>query len=150
MPSDSAAFWQRWLRLLGGPLNLPERKVKKPEPPAVESAPSPVRESGPVSTGSPVEPAPVVNEPVSIPVTASSPLETTTERADAVFLPWVEKLAQSMSVIAEELRQFRQAVEGNGKPAQGNGQGTKVQGKLVPEPIALDLEAFLRDRNGAQ
>jgi len=62
----------------------------------------------------------------------------------------VEKLAQSMSIIAEELRQFRQAVEGNGKSAQGNGQGAKAQGKGVPEQVALDMEAFLRSRNGAQ
>jgi hypothetical protein len=71
-------------------------------------------------------------------------------KTDAVLLPWVEKLAQSMSVIAEELRQFRQVVEGNGKPAQGNGQGAKAQGGCVPKPIALDMEAFLRGRNGAQ
>jgi flagellar biosynthesis protein FlhG len=150
MPSDSAAFWQRWLRLLGGPLKLPERKVKKPEPPAVESTPPTVRESDPGLTAAPVEPAPVVDEPVSIPVAPPSSPETTSVKADVVLLRWVEKLAQSMSVIAEELRQFRQAVEGNGKPAQGNGQGAKAQEKSVAEPIALDMEAFLRGRNGAQ
>ncbi len=150
MPSDSAAFWQRWLRLLGGPLKLPERKVKRPEPPAVESTPPTVGEAGPGSTAASVEPAPVVNEPVSIPVTTSSPLEATTMKADAALPPWVEKLAQSMSVIAEELRQFRQVVEGNGKPTQGNGQGAKAQGGSVPEPIALDMEAFLSGRNRAR
>jgi flagellar biosynthesis protein FlhG len=150
MPSDSATFWQRWLRLLGGPLKLPERKVKRPEPPSVESTPPAVKEAGPGLTAPSVEPAPVVNEPVSIPVTAPSPMETATVKADEALPPWVEKLAQSISVIAEELRQFRQVVEGNGKPAQGNGQGAKAQGGSVPAPIALDMEAFLRDRNGAR
>jgi flagellar biosynthesis protein FlhG len=150
MPSDSAAFWQRWLRLLGGPLKLPERKVKRPDAPAVESTPPIVREAGRSSTAVSVEPASVVNEPVSIPVPSPSPLETTTVKADATLLPWVEKLAQGMSVIAEELRQFRQAVEGNGKQAQGNGHGAKTQPGSVPEPITLDMEAFLRSRNGAR
>jgi flagellar biosynthesis protein FlhG len=150
MPSDSAAFWQRWLLLLGSPLKLPERKVKRQEPPAVESTPPTVGEAGPGSTAASVEPAPVVNEPVSIPVPPPSPPETTTVKADGTLPPWVEKLAQSMSVIADELRQFRQVVEGNGKPAQGNGQGAKAKSGSVPEPIALDLEAFLRDRNGAR
>ena len=150
MPSDSGAFWQRWLRLLGGPLKLPERKVKRPDAPSVESTPPIVRDAGRSSGAVSVESASDVNEPVSIRVPAPSPLETTTVKADATLLPWVEKLAQSMSVIAEELRQFRQAVEGNGKQAQGNGHGAKAQVGSIPEPIALDVEAFLRSRNGAR
>jgi flagellar biosynthesis protein FlhG len=150
MPSDSPAFWQRWLRLLGAPLKLPERKVKRPEPSAANSAPLTATEAEPSPTAAPVEQAPVLNQPVSVPVTPPLPVETNMGKTDAALLPWVEKLAQSMSVIAEELRQFRQLVEGNGKPAQGNGQGAKVQCETIPEPIVLDVEAFLRGRNGAQ
>jgi flagellar biosynthesis protein FlhG len=149
MPSDGTAFWKRWLRLLGSPLKLPERKEKRPEAPAVEIAPPTVTEGDPESTAASVEPAPVVSDPVPIPVTAPSPPEATTAKTDAALLPWVEKLAQSMSVIAEELRQFRQVVEGNGKSAQGNGQGAETHSGNVPEPVVLDLEAFLRSRNGA-
>jgi flagellar biosynthesis protein FlhG len=148
--SDATAFWQRWLRLLGGPLKLPDRKEKRPEAPVVEIAPRAVMEAGPESTAPPVEPAQMVNEPVPVAMPAPSPPEAHTVKTDAGFPPWVEKLAQSMSVIAEELRQFRQVVEGNGKSAQGNGQGPKAQSGKVPEPIALDMEAFLRSRNGAR
>ncbi len=148
MPSDPGAFWQRWLRLLGGPLKLPERKAKRPESAAIERKPHSVNEAGQALTASSVAPAPVVNEPIAVPVTGPSLSVTATGKADASLFPWVEKLAQGVSVIAEELRQFRQVVAGNGKPAQGNGQGAKGE-EIIPEPIALDIEAFLRGRNGS-
>ena len=149
MPSDPRAFWQRWLRLLGGPLKLPDRKAKRSEPAAIESKPSSV-EVGLASAASSVEAPPVVNEPVGVPVAGPSLPETPTGKMDASLFPWVEKLAQNVSVIAEELRQFRQVFAGNGKPAHVNGQGEKVKDELIPEPIALDIEAFLRGRNGSQ
>jgi flagellar biosynthesis protein FlhG len=150
MPGGSATFWQQWLRLLGGPLKLPERKAKRAEAPDLESTPTIAGGADPGPTTAFGETAPVVNEPTSIPATTPSLPEANPAKADAALLPWVEKLAQSMSIIAEELRQFRQVVEGNGKPIPGNGQGAKTQDGTLPEPIALDIEAFLRGRSGAE
>ncbi len=149
MPSDPRAFWQQWLRLLGGTLKLPDRKAKKSEPAAIESKPPSVK-VGLASAASSVEAPLVVNEPVAVPVTGPSLQETPTGKVDASLFPWVAKLAQNVSVIAEELRQFRQVFAGNGKPAHGNGEGEKAKDELIPEPIALDIEAFLRGRNGSQ
>jgi len=150
MPGDATAFWKRWLRLLGGPLTLPERKVKRPEAPSGEITPPTVLRARSDSTAASVEPSPMVNEPASIPDTAPSSQEATAIKTDAALLPWVERLAQSVSAIAEELRQFRQSVEGNGKPPRGNGNGAKTPSAKVPEPIVLDMEAFLRNRSGGR
>jgi flagellar biosynthesis protein FlhG len=148
MPGESPAFWQRWLHSLGTPLKLPERRVKRPEPSSAKSAPLTFKEAAPSPKSATVEQAPVLNQPVSVQVTSPSPVESNIGKTDGALLPWVEKLAQSMSAIAEELRQFRLLIEGNGKPSRGNGQGAKAQCETAPEPIVLDVEAFLRGRNG--
>jgi flagellar biosynthesis protein FlhG len=150
MQGDSTAFWQRWLRLLGTPLKLPDRKVKKPEPSAAKPVPPTIKEAAPSIKSPTVAEAPVLNQPDPVHLTSPSPAESSISKTDGDLLPWVEKLAQSMSVIAEELRQFRQLIEGNGKLSTGNGQGANPQCVTVPDPIVLDVKAFLRSRNGSQ
>lgn len=172
--ADMKGFWRRCIQLIKGPMDLPGKKKETDEKEAAkpplqgDQGESPktkeplqketlsVKEtdstlmSGPVSEEGDTErtlSSPKEGEGVPYGQRGEPGSSEGAMSLEKSFMQNIERLIAGISDISKELRLVREAIQRNGKaPTQAETSGSLDTNPLTPEPIRLDLEAFLNTR----